>query len=156
MQQKSCSQVKVKQHTLCNSGHCAHLNCSVGRTERSALKVLREQLFAHKSDLIGAFKKFDSNNTGASRVTDRLSPLGFRCWFLFYYGSPAFRPSASKVRVTLWRGNVSSRFCPPQGRFSMKTRHRFTTARPAVSQKLLFKSVLALTQRVNSDCARLT
>ncbi|XP_034450665.1 serine/threonine-protein phosphatase with EF-hands 2 [Hippoglossus hippoglossus] len=36
----------------------------VGRTERSALKVLREQLFAHKSDLICAFKKLDSNNTG--------------------------------------------------------------------------------------------
>ncbi|KAF3695496.1 Serine/threonine-protein phosphatase with EF-hands 2 [Channa argus] len=37
---------------------------SVGRTERSALKVLREQLFAHKSDLICAFRKFDSENTG--------------------------------------------------------------------------------------------
>uniref|UniRef100_A0A3Q2NV35 Serine/threonine-protein phosphatase with EF-hands n=1 Tax=Fundulus heteroclitus TaxID=8078 RepID=A0A3Q2NV35_FUNHE len=35
----------------------------VGRTERSALKVLREQLFAHKSDLLCAFKKFDSKNT---------------------------------------------------------------------------------------------
>uniref|UniRef100_A0A665WZL4 Serine/threonine-protein phosphatase with EF-hands n=1 Tax=Echeneis naucrates TaxID=173247 RepID=A0A665WZL4_ECHNA len=33
---------------------------SIGRTERSALKVLREQLFAHRSDLICAFKKFDS------------------------------------------------------------------------------------------------
>ncbi|XP_022620901.1 serine/threonine-protein phosphatase with EF-hands 2-like [Seriola dumerili] len=41
---------------------------SVGRTERSALKVLREQLFSHRSDLICAFKKIDSNNTG------RLSP----------------------------------------------------------------------------------
>lgn len=50
------------------SRRCAHLHCSVGRTERSALKVLREQLFAHKSDLIGAFKKFDRNNTGATRV----------------------------------------------------------------------------------------
>uniref|UniRef100_A0A3Q0QVA7 Serine/threonine-protein phosphatase with EF-hands n=1 Tax=Amphilophus citrinellus TaxID=61819 RepID=A0A3Q0QVA7_AMPCI len=37
---------------------------SVGRTERSALRVLREQLFAHKSDLLCAFKKFDSENTG--------------------------------------------------------------------------------------------
>ncbi|KAM4577080.1 serine/threonine-protein phosphatase with EF-hands 2 [Odontesthes bonariensis] len=37
---------------------------SVGRTERSALKVLREQLFAHKSDLICAFKKFDRESTG--------------------------------------------------------------------------------------------
>ncbi|XP_027134299.1 serine/threonine-protein phosphatase with EF-hands 2 isoform X2 [Larimichthys crocea] len=43
---------------------------SVGRTERSALKVLREQLFAHKSDLVCAFKKFDSENTGLVSVTD--------------------------------------------------------------------------------------
>uniref|UniRef100_A0A673CCX8 Serine/threonine-protein phosphatase with EF-hands n=1 Tax=Sphaeramia orbicularis TaxID=375764 RepID=A0A673CCX8_9TELE len=43
---------------------------SVGRTERSALKVLREQLFAHKSDLISAFKTFDSENTGLVSLTD--------------------------------------------------------------------------------------
>ncbi|XP_038560676.1 serine/threonine-protein phosphatase with EF-hands 2 [Micropterus salmoides] len=43
---------------------------SVGRTERSALKVLREQLFAHKSDLICAFKTFDSENTGFVSVND--------------------------------------------------------------------------------------
>lgn len=41
---------------------------SIGRTERSALKVLREQLFAHKSDLISAFKQYDSQNTGVCRV----------------------------------------------------------------------------------------
>ena len=38
--------------------------CSVGRTERSALRALREQLFAHKSDLISAFQKYDPDNTG--------------------------------------------------------------------------------------------
>ncbi|XP_051807349.1 serine/threonine-protein phosphatase with EF-hands 2 [Acanthochromis polyacanthus] len=43
---------------------------SVGRTERSALKVLREQLFAHKSDLICAFKKLDSENTGLVSLND--------------------------------------------------------------------------------------
>ncbi|XP_072242953.1 serine/threonine-protein phosphatase with EF-hands 2 [Leuresthes tenuis] len=43
---------------------------SVGRTERSALKVLREQLFAHKSDLICAFKKFDAENTGLVSPSD--------------------------------------------------------------------------------------
>ncbi|KAM3611594.1 uncharacterized protein V6R79_021012 [Siganus canaliculatus] len=43
---------------------------SVGRTERSALKVLREQLFAHKSDLICTFKKFDSENTGLVSLSD--------------------------------------------------------------------------------------
>lgn len=98
------------------SGHYAHLISSVGRTERSALKVLREQLFAHKSDLIGAFKKFDRNNAGASRFTERLSPLGFRCKFVFYYASPAFRPLVHlKVRVALRGGNVSSCFCPLKG-----------------------------------------
>ncbi|XP_076844950.1 serine/threonine-protein phosphatase with EF-hands 2 [Brachyhypopomus gauderio] len=37
---------------------------SVGRTERSALHALREQLFAHKSDLINAFQEFDPEHTG--------------------------------------------------------------------------------------------
>ncbi|CAL8322382.1 unnamed protein product [Lota lota] len=40
------------------------LRQSVGRTERSALCALREQLFAHKSDLLCAFQHYDSNNTG--------------------------------------------------------------------------------------------
>ncbi|XP_069562626.1 serine/threonine-protein phosphatase with EF-hands 2 [Brachyistius frenatus] len=48
---------------------------SVGRTERSALKVLREQLFAHKSDLIGAFKKFDLQNTGLVSLNDWASAV---------------------------------------------------------------------------------
>ncbi|XP_037114251.1 serine/threonine-protein phosphatase with EF-hands 2 isoform X2 [Syngnathus acus] len=43
---------------------------SMGQTERSALKVLREQLFSHKSDLICAFKRFDCDNTGLVLVTD--------------------------------------------------------------------------------------
>ncbi|KAM9744490.1 serine/threonine-protein phosphatase with EF-hands 2 [Menidia menidia] len=43
---------------------------SVGRTERSALKVLREQLFAHKSDLICAFKKFDTEGSGLVSLSD--------------------------------------------------------------------------------------
>ncbi|CAG5867756.1 unnamed protein product [Menidia menidia] len=40
------------------------LRQSVGWTERSALRALREQLFVHKSDLISAFQMFDTNNTG--------------------------------------------------------------------------------------------
>ncbi|XP_075881902.1 serine/threonine-protein phosphatase with EF-hands 2 isoform X2 [Nelusetta ayraudi] len=48
---------------------------SVGRTERSALKVLREQLFAHKSDLIGAFKKLDRNSTGLVSVNEWASAV---------------------------------------------------------------------------------
>ncbi|XP_054630281.1 serine/threonine-protein phosphatase with EF-hands 2 isoform X2 [Dunckerocampus dactyliophorus] len=43
---------------------------SVGQTERSALKVLREQLFSHKSDLICAFKSLDSENTGLVCLND--------------------------------------------------------------------------------------
>ncbi|XP_035247761.1 serine/threonine-protein phosphatase with EF-hands 2-like isoform X2 [Anguilla anguilla] len=37
---------------------------SVGQTERSALRALREKLFAHKSDLISAFQEFDMEKTG--------------------------------------------------------------------------------------------
>nr|XP_033475001.1 serine/threonine-protein phosphatase with EF-hands 2 isoform X1 [Epinephelus lanceolatus] len=48
---------------------------SVGQTERSALRVLREQLFAHKSDLICAFKKFDSENTGLVSLNDWASAV---------------------------------------------------------------------------------
>uniref|UniRef100_A0A4W4GA79 Serine/threonine-protein phosphatase with EF-hands n=1 Tax=Electrophorus electricus TaxID=8005 RepID=A0A4W4GA79_ELEEL len=40
------------------------LRQSVGRTERSALQALREQLFAHKSELINAFQEFDPEHTG--------------------------------------------------------------------------------------------
>ncbi|XP_008291973.1 serine/threonine-protein phosphatase with EF-hands 2 [Stegastes partitus] len=40
------------------------LRQSIGWTERSALRALRETLFVHKSDLISAFKEFDPNNTG--------------------------------------------------------------------------------------------
>uniref|UniRef100_A0A8C5HPH4 Serine/threonine-protein phosphatase with EF-hands n=1 Tax=Gouania willdenowi TaxID=441366 RepID=A0A8C5HPH4_GOUWI len=42
---------------------------------RSALKVLREQLFAHKSDLMSAFKKFDSDNTGFVPLNDWASAV---------------------------------------------------------------------------------
>ncbi|XP_075312660.1 serine/threonine-protein phosphatase with EF-hands 2 [Odontesthes bonariensis] len=40
------------------------LRQSVGWTERSALRALREQLFVHKSDLISAFQECDPNHTG--------------------------------------------------------------------------------------------
>lgn len=40
---------------------------SVGWTERSALRALREQLFVHKSDLISAFQEFDPNNKGTEQ-----------------------------------------------------------------------------------------
>ncbi|XP_034048598.1 serine/threonine-protein phosphatase with EF-hands 2-like isoform X2 [Thalassophryne amazonica] len=40
------------------------LRQSVGWTERSALRALREKLFVHKSDLISAFQNFDPHCTG--------------------------------------------------------------------------------------------
>ncbi|XP_032395110.1 serine/threonine-protein phosphatase with EF-hands 2 isoform X1 [Etheostoma spectabile] len=40
------------------------LRQSVGWTERSALRALREQLFIHRSDLISAFQELDPNNKG--------------------------------------------------------------------------------------------
>ncbi|XP_078478297.1 serine/threonine-protein phosphatase with EF-hands 2, partial [Lampetra planeri] len=58
------------------------LRQSVGWTERSALRALREQLFVHKSDLIGAFQEFDPNNTGVissrhwATATERVLKLG--------------------------------------------------------------------------------
>ncbi|KAK5852157.1 hypothetical protein PBY51_023650 [Eleginops maclovinus] len=45
------------------------LRQSVGWTERSALRALREQLFLHRSDLISAFQKFDPNNKGTISLT---------------------------------------------------------------------------------------
>uniref|UniRef100_A0AAQ6ISC1 Serine/threonine-protein phosphatase n=1 Tax=Anabas testudineus TaxID=64144 RepID=A0AAQ6ISC1_ANATE len=63
---------------------------SVGRTERSALKVLREQLFAHKSDLVCAFKKFDSENMGVCSVSfmNHFSPQQIRCNFITHLAFP--------------------------------------------------------------------
>ncbi|XP_038589601.1 serine/threonine-protein phosphatase with EF-hands 2-like isoform X2 [Micropterus salmoides] len=58
------------------------LRQSVGWTERSALRALREQLFVHKSDLISAFQEFDANKTGMislrhwASATERVLNLG--------------------------------------------------------------------------------
>ncbi|XP_063065803.1 serine/threonine-protein phosphatase with EF-hands 2-like [Engraulis encrasicolus] len=46
------------------------LRQSVGRTERSAMRALRQQLFAHKSDLISAFQEHDPDNTGCISLKD--------------------------------------------------------------------------------------
>ncbi|KAJ3603486.1 hypothetical protein NHX12_028232 [Muraenolepis orangiensis] len=43
---------------------------SVGRTEHSALRVLRKQLFSHKSDLTCAFQELDKENTGLLSLND--------------------------------------------------------------------------------------
>ncbi|KAK2911686.1 hypothetical protein Q8A67_003819 [Cirrhinus molitorella] len=48
---------------------------SVKRTEHTALKVLREQLFVHKSDLLSAFQAIDKENTGLICLTDWASAI---------------------------------------------------------------------------------
>lgn len=67
----------------CDLSHRSFTINSIGRTERSALKVLREQLFAHKSDLVSAFKQFDSKNTGVCRGHLQSRPRKIR-WCLIY------------------------------------------------------------------------
>ncbi|KAM9841649.1 serine/threonine-protein phosphatase with EF-hands 2 [Aulostomus maculatus] len=58
------------------------LRQSVGWTERSALRALREQLFVHKSDLISAFHEFDPDNKGVislshwASATEKVLRLG--------------------------------------------------------------------------------
>ncbi|XP_028851535.1 serine/threonine-protein phosphatase with EF-hands 2 isoform X2 [Denticeps clupeoides] len=52
------------------------LRQSVGRTERSALKALREQLFAHKTDLLSAFQEFDKENTGMISLNNWATAVG--------------------------------------------------------------------------------
>ncbi|XP_072518189.1 serine/threonine-protein phosphatase with EF-hands 2-like [Salminus brasiliensis] len=54
----------VVQYQASRSTRELTLRQSVGRTERSALRALREQLFAHKSDLISAYEEFDPERTG--------------------------------------------------------------------------------------------
>ncbi|XP_051551979.1 serine/threonine-protein phosphatase with EF-hands 2-like [Myxocyprinus asiaticus] len=97
---------------------------SVKRTEHTALKVLREQLFAHKSQLISAFQEFDKEKTGlislnnwASAVEQVLhldlpwrvlrpqlvsdttdSMLNYYCWFR---DLALKKPSSENVEQTL-------------------------------------------------------
>ncbi|XP_031425927.1 serine/threonine-protein phosphatase with EF-hands 2 [Clupea harengus] len=52
------------------------LKQSVGRTERSALKALKEQLFANKSGLISAFQEYDKDNTGRISFNDWAKAVG--------------------------------------------------------------------------------
>ncbi|KAJ8006044.1 hypothetical protein DPEC_G00124180 [Dallia pectoralis] len=46
------------------------LRKNLGKPEHSALKVMREQLFAHKSDLVKAFQEFDKDKTGQVSLDD--------------------------------------------------------------------------------------
>lgn len=57
---------------------------SVGWTERSALRALKEQLFVHKSDLMSAFQEFDPNNTGMEKSREQVcfNPINCLCYCL--------------------------------------------------------------------------
>ncbi|KAJ3605032.1 hypothetical protein NHX12_027083 [Muraenolepis orangiensis] len=50
------------QYQSSQTGRELSLRRSIGRTERSALCTLREQMFAHKSDLLCAFQQSDPYN----------------------------------------------------------------------------------------------
>ncbi|XP_063051686.1 serine/threonine-protein phosphatase with EF-hands 2 [Engraulis encrasicolus] len=52
------------------------LKQSVGKTERAALKALREQLFVHKTELISAFQEYDKENTGLIGLNDWAKAVG--------------------------------------------------------------------------------
>uniref|UniRef100_A0A3B3QS52 Serine/threonine-protein phosphatase n=1 Tax=Paramormyrops kingsleyae TaxID=1676925 RepID=A0A3B3QS52_9TELE len=58
------------QYQASNTTRELTLKQRVGWTEHSALKVLREQLFSHRPDLIRAFQEFDKENTGWISVND--------------------------------------------------------------------------------------
>jgi serine/threonine-protein phosphatase with EF-hand domain len=47
------------------------LSCPrISRVEESALRALREKLFAHSSALLSEFKKYDADKTGKKKVKD--------------------------------------------------------------------------------------
>lgn len=73
------------------------LSFSVGRTERSALRALRKQLYAHKSDLISAFQEFDPNNTGT--LKRNRTAMHWNCIFTKLYTIKAFHHSLEVVML---------------------------------------------------------
>ncbi|NXY84508.1 PPE1 phosphatase, partial [Alcedo cyanopectus] len=58
-------QYQVSKHT-----RRQHLRERVGTIESSALKSLREKIYAHRSELISAFAQYDHNGTGRISVND--------------------------------------------------------------------------------------
>uniref|UniRef100_A0A3Q2SSH5 Serine/threonine-protein phosphatase with EF-hands n=1 Tax=Fundulus heteroclitus TaxID=8078 RepID=A0A3Q2SSH5_FUNHE len=80
------------------------------RCIRSALRALRQQLFVHKSDLIGAFQEFDPNNTGVislrhwATATERVLKLGLP-WRVL---RPQLVSRAQKLLQTPWQVSDTS------------------------------------------------
>ncbi|XP_029800619.1 serine/threonine-protein phosphatase with EF-hands 2 [Suricata suricatta] len=50
--------------------HMLSMRQRISRVEESALRALREKLFAHSSDLLGEFKKHDTDKTGLITLSD--------------------------------------------------------------------------------------
>lgn len=52
--------------------------CRMSAVEDSALRALREQFFAHRSDLIEAFKECDPDGTGKENghFSSEIQPVG--------------------------------------------------------------------------------
>lgn len=50
--------------------HMLTMRQRISRVEESALRALREKLFAHSSDLLGEFKKHDADKTGLITFSD--------------------------------------------------------------------------------------
>ncbi|VFV42249.1 serine threonine-protein [Lynx pardinus] len=50
--------------------HMLTMRQRISRVEESALRALREKLFAHSSDLLGEFKKHDTDKTGLITLSD--------------------------------------------------------------------------------------
>ncbi|XP_032694297.1 serine/threonine-protein phosphatase with EF-hands 2 isoform X2 [Lontra canadensis] len=60
----------IVQYQANKATHMLTMRQRISRVEESALKSLREKLFAHSSDLLGEFKKHDADKTGFISLSD--------------------------------------------------------------------------------------
>ncbi|XP_076998922.1 serine/threonine-protein phosphatase with EF-hands 2 [Tamandua tetradactyla] len=60
----------IVQYQANKATHMLTMRQRISRVEESALKALREKLFAHSSDLLGEFKKHDTVKTGLINLSD--------------------------------------------------------------------------------------
>ncbi|KAG3276409.1 protein phosphatase with EF-hand domain 2 [Ictidomys tridecemlineatus] len=60
----------IVQYQANKATHMLTMRQRISRVEESALRALREKLFAHSSDLLDEFKKHDADKTGLITLTD--------------------------------------------------------------------------------------
>ncbi|KAM8804089.1 serine/threonine-protein phosphatase with EF-hands 2 [Rhynchonycteris naso] len=60
----------IVQYQANKATHMLTMRQRISRVEESALRALREKLFAHSSDLLDAFKKHDKDKTGLVTLSD--------------------------------------------------------------------------------------